>query len=98
MYIFRPIPVHYMVSFRYLCTDIKNSTTMAGTVKEMSIIKQVLLLKQQGETNRGIARKLPINKGTVNGYMRVIAEACLDRLVHKSTRFELKGESLRKKY
>ena len=39
----------------------------------MSIIKQVLLLKQQGETNRGIARKLPINKGTVNGYMRVIA-------------------------
>ncbi|MBR4536638.1 MAG: response regulator transcription factor [Bacteroidales bacterium] len=31
---------------------------MAGTVKEMSIIKQVLLLKQQGETNRGIARKL----------------------------------------
>lgn len=46
---------------------------MAGTVKEMSIIKQVLLLKQQGETNRGIARKLPINKETVNGYMRIIA-------------------------
>ena len=28
---------------------------MAGTVKEMSLIKQVLLLKQLGESNRGIA-------------------------------------------
>lgn len=28
----------------------------------------------------------------------LIAEACLDRLVHKSIRFDLKGESLRKKY
>ena len=28
----------------------------------------------------------------------LIAEACLDRLVHKSIRIELKGESLRKKY
>ena len=28
----------------------------------------------------------------------LIAEACLDRLVHKSKRFALKGESLRKKY
>lgn len=27
----------------------------------------------------------------------LIAEACLDRIVHKSKRFELKGESLRKK-
>ena len=35
---------------------------MAGTVKEMSLIKQVLQLKQLGESNRGIARKLPINK------------------------------------
>ena len=26
----------------------------------------------------------------------LIAEACLDRIVHKSKRFELKGESLRK--
>ena len=43
---------------------------MAGTVKEMSLIKQVLQLKQLGESNRGIARKLPINKETVNGYHR----------------------------
>ena len=28
----------------------------------------------------------------------LIAEACLDRIVHKAKRFELKGESLRKKY
>ncbi len=28
----------------------------------------------------------------------LIAEACLDRLVHKSIRIQLKGESLRKKY
>ena len=45
---------------------------MAGTVKEMSLIKQVLQLKQLGESNRGIARKLPINKETVNGYMNTI--------------------------
>ena len=45
---------------------------MAGSVKQMSIIKQVLLLKQRGESNRGIARKLPINKETVNGYMQTV--------------------------
>ena len=28
----------------------------------------------------------------------LIAEACLDRLVHKAIKFDLKGESLRKKY
>lgn len=28
----------------------------------------------------------------------LIAEACLDRIVHKAIKFELKGESLRKKY
>ena len=45
---------------------------MAGTVKDMSLIKQVIQLKQLGESNRGIARKLPINKETVNGYMQTI--------------------------
>lgn len=38
----------------------------------MSLIKQVLQLKQRGESNRGIARQLPINKETVNGYMQII--------------------------
>ena len=33
------------------------------------LIKQVLQLKQLGESNRGIAKKLPINKETVNSYM-----------------------------
>ena len=32
---------------------------MAGTVKDMSLIKQVLQLKQLGESNRGISQKLP---------------------------------------
>ncbi|WP_299169566.1 ATP-binding protein [uncultured Bacteroides sp.] len=27
-----------------------------------------------------------------------MAEACLDRIVHKAIKFDLKGESLRKKY
>ena len=38
----------------------------------MSLIKQVIQLKQLGESNRGIARKLPINKATVNGYVQTI--------------------------
>lgn len=45
---------------------------MAGTVKDMSLIKQVLQLKQLGESNRGISRKLPIDKETVNGYVRTM--------------------------
>ena len=72
---FRPISVHSLVIYRYLCTGYyspNTSTTMAGTVKEMSLIKQVLQLKQLGESNRGIARQLPINKETVNGYMQTI--------------------------
>ncbi|MBQ0126794.1 MAG: ATP-binding protein [Bacteroidales bacterium] len=28
----------------------------------------------------------------------MLAEACLDRIAHKSLRFELKGDSMRKKY
>ena len=72
--VFRTIPVHFYVFFSYLCTgkSVNTSTDMAGTVKEMSLIKQVLQLKQLGESNRGIARRLPINKETVNGYMNTI--------------------------
>ena len=38
--IFRSISVHYYRFFSYLCTGINNktSTTMAGTVKDMSLI------------------------------------------------------------
>lgn len=68
---FRTISVHSFEIFHYLCTgkSKQNSANMAGTVKDMSLIKQVLQLKQLGESNRGIAKKLPINKETVNSYM-----------------------------
>ena len=71
---FRPMSVHSLVIYAYLCTgkSTNTSTRMAGTVKEMSLIKQVLQLKQRGESNRGIARQLPINKDTVNGYMQTV--------------------------
>lgn len=45
---------------------------MAGTVKDMSLIKQVLQLKQLGESNRGVSRKLPIDKETVNTYVKTM--------------------------
>ena len=45
---------------------------MAGTTKDMSLIKQVLQLKQTGEFNRGVSRKLPIDKETVNGYVNTV--------------------------
>ena len=45
---------------------------MAGTVKDMSLIKQVLQLKQLGESNRGVSRKLPIDKETVNSYVKTM--------------------------
>lgn len=48
------------------------STSMAGTVKDMSLIKQVLQFKQLGELNRGISRKLPIDMETVNSYVRTL--------------------------
>ena len=61
---FRSMSVHSLVLYTYLCTgkSTNTSTYMAGTVKEMS----------RGESNRGIARQLPINKETVNGYMQTI--------------------------
>lgn len=71
---FRSISVHFLSFFRYTC---KGSTKapgaeMAGKIKEMSLLKQVLQLKERGESNRGIARKLPINKETVGSYMQTI--------------------------
>ena len=52
---FRSIPVHFGVFFLYLraVIPIDTGTSMAGTVKKMSLIKQVLQLKQQGESNCG---------------------------------------------
>ena len=45
-----------------------------------------------------LASQLPVADWYDVFQSELIAEACLDRLVHKSSRFELKGESLRKKY
>lgn len=42
---------------------------MAGKTKEMSQIKQLLLLKKQGVSNRKAAKTLGINKETVNTYV-----------------------------
>ena len=74
MLFFRSISVQGVCVFSYICTgkSTKFSTSMAGTIKDMSQIKQVLQLKQLGESNRGIARKLPIDKETVNGYTKTI--------------------------
>lgn len=71
---FRSISVHFSRLFSYLCTVIyrNDSAKMAGTVKDMSLIKQVLQLKQLGESNRGISRKLPIDKETVNVYVKTM--------------------------
>jgi DNA replication protein DnaC len=45
-----------------------------------------------------IASQLPVTDWYDVIGNELIAEACLDRIVHKSIRFQLKGESLRKKY
>ena len=71
---FRSISVHSFPGFSFLCAGkpTRNSTIMAGTTKDMSLIKQVLQLKQAGESNRGVSRKLPIDKETVNGYVNTV--------------------------
>jgi transposase len=43
---------------------------MSGKTTLMSRIKQLLLLHQDGKSNRLIAKKLGINKGTVNEYVQ----------------------------
>lgn len=45
-----------------------------------------------------IASQLPVADWYPVIGNELIAEACLDRIVHKAIRFQLKGESLRKKY
>lgn len=45
---------------------------MAGKTKEMSQIKQMLLLKKQGVSNRKIATAVGMNKETVNNYMKKV--------------------------
>lgn len=45
-----------------------------------------------------LCSQLPVNDWYNVFKSELIAEACLDRLVHKAIKFDLKGESLRKKY
>ncbi len=45
-----------------------------------------------------LASQLPVADWYDVFQSELIAEACLDRIVHKAVKFDLKGESLRKKY
>jgi len=51
---------------------------MAGTVTEMSTIKQLLQLHESGDSNRRIAKTLGINKGTVNDYILKLKAGNMD--------------------
>ena len=51
--------------------------TMAGKTKDMSQVKQLLLLKKEGVSNRKAAEIVGINKETANNYVR---KALADRL------------------
>ncbi len=98
--LFRSNPVHPAGTVGYLCIGIINkpNTKMSGKSKEMSLIKQVLQLKRLGVSNRGISGRLPINKETVNGYIKLITtnnwdleellnidDPELDRMFHAGT-------------
>lgn len=45
-----------------------------------------------------LASQLPVADWYDVFQSELIAEACLDRIVHKAIKFDIKGESLRKKY
>jgi transposase len=48
---------------------IKVKKKMSGKITRMSKIKQLMLLHQQGESNRKIAQMLALDKGTVNKFV-----------------------------
>lgn len=50
---------------------------MAGKIVRMSKVKQMLLLHQQGMSNRKIAGELSIDKETVNNYIRKIKSSTM---------------------
>lgn len=51
-----------------------------------------------GRKSTVISTQLPVSDWYALFKNELIAEACLDRIVHKAVRFQLQGESLRKKY
>ena len=42
---------------------------MIRTIREKSLKKERLKLKQAGDSNRSISRKLPVNKKIINRYV-----------------------------
>ena len=58
-----------------VCRDVSNIqyTTMAERTKEMSQIKQLLLLKKEGVSNRKVAAIVGINKDTENNYVGIFS-------------------------
>ena len=59
---------------------------------------QQILDDRYGKRSVIISSQLPISDWYSLFKNELIADACLDRLVHKSLRFQLRGDSLRKKY
>jgi DNA-binding NarL/FixJ family response regulator len=53
---------------------------MAGKVKQMSTIKQLIRLYISGLSNRKIGRQLNLYKGTVNAYVQKILTDILTHL------------------
>lgn len=66
------LPFTFLLFLRYLYVETKPTynMTMAGKTKQMSQIKQLLLLKKEGVSNRKAAAIVGINKETVNNYVR----------------------------
>ena len=67
----------------YVETNLTYDIIMAGKTKEMSQIKQLLLLKKQAVSNRKAAQIIGINKGTVNHYVNKVEndELSIDELL-----------------
>ena len=59
---------------------------------------QQIIDDRYGRRSVIISSQLPVSEWYSLFRNELIADACLDRLVHKSMRFQLKGDSLRKKY
>ena len=66
--------VHFSTLYHVFCMQkqMTYNTTMAGKSKNMSQIKQLLLLKKNGVSNRKAAEIIGINKETVNNYMNKV--------------------------
>ena len=58
---------------------------------------QQIIDDRYGRRSVIISSQLPVSDWHSLFKNELIADACLDRLIHKSIRFQLKGESLRKK-